>query len=149
MLPTAGPNGTQLTGINRSGSAVTYDAGDRSRVWSTPIFPAAAGSYTATYAVRRAPWRSRRSASTPVPRSPTRRASLRWTTTNVATSEISLGTSATKLTTTKVKREATRKHAVSVAGLEARHPYFYRVTSTRRKGVAGRSRRPAVHRPPS
>ena len=62
-------------------------------------------------------------------------ASLRWTTSNVASSEVSLGTSASKLTTTKIKREATRKHAVSVAGLKPGTTYFYRVTSTDGKGV--------------
>ena len=81
------------------------------------IFPAAAGSYAATYAAPGALAIAALSVDTG-PAVTDQTASLRWTTTNVATSEISLGTSTTKLTTTKVKREATRKHSVSVCGLK-------------------------------
>ena len=146
MLPTAGPSGTQLTGITRGGSAVTYQERDRSRAWSTrssPRPPAPTPRPTA----RRARSRSRRSVRRPVLRSTDQTANLRWTTTTVATSEVSLGTSATTLTTTKVKREATRKHTVSVGGLKPGTRYYYRVTSRDAKGVARTS--PAVTEAPA
>ena len=49
-------------------------------------------------------------------------------------SEVSLGTSASKLTATKIKREATRKHAVLVAGLGARDHLLLSGHVDRRKG---------------
>ena len=53
MLPTAGPNGTQLTGINRGGGAVTTRS-ETIKGLEYAIFTAAAGGYTATYGAGRA-----------------------------------------------------------------------------------------------
>ena len=134
MLPIAGPNGTQLTGIKRSTSAVTTTP-EKIKGLDYAVFSAAGGDYTATYAVPAAMAIAALSVDTG-PAVADQTASLRWTTTGVATSEISLGTSTTKLTTTKATRDATRKHSVSVSGLRPGTRYYYRVTSRDAKGVA-------------
>jgi chitodextrinase len=145
MLPTAGPNGTQLTGVTRGGSAVTYRT-ETVKGLEYAIFPAAAGSYSAAYAAPQALTVAALSVDTG-PAVTDQTASLQWTTTSVATSEISLGTSTTKLTTTKAKRDATRKHSVSVSGLKPGTRYYYRVTSRDAKGVARTS--PALTEAPA
>ena len=134
MLPIAGPNGTQLTGIKRSTSAVTMTP-EKIKGLDYAVFSAAGGDYTATYAVPAAMAIAALSVDTG-PAVADQTASLRWTTTGVATSEISLGTSTTKLTTTKATRDATRKHSVPVSGLRPGTRYYYRVTSRDAKGVA-------------
>jgi hypothetical protein len=48
MLPTAGPNGTQLTGISKGGTAVPY-AVNTIKGLDYATFNAGGGSYTATY----------------------------------------------------------------------------------------------------
>ena len=141
----AGPNGTQLTGINRNGSAVTWTP-EQIKGLDYAVFSAAGGSYTALYAVPGAMAIAALSVDTG-PAVADQTASLRWTTTSVATSEISLGTSTTKLTTTKAKGDATLKHSVSVSGLEAGTRYYYRVTSRDAKGVARTS--PALTEAPA
>ena len=50
ILPTAGPGGTTLTGLTRVGNAVTYNVKTIKGI-SYAIFPAAAGSYSASYGV--------------------------------------------------------------------------------------------------
>ena len=145
MLPTAGPNGTQLSGVTRGGSAVTIRT-ETVKGLEYAIFPAAAGSYTAAYSAPAALSVAALSVDTG-PAVADQTASLRWTTTGVATSEISLGTSTTKLTTTKAKRDATRKHSVSVSGLQPGTRYYYRVTSRDAKGVARTS--PALTEAPA
>ena len=47
-----------------------------------------------------------------------------------------MGTSPTKLTTTKATRGATRKHSLSMSKLKAGSTYYYRVTSRDAKGVS-------------
>jgi hypothetical protein len=145
MLPTAGPNGTQLSGVTRGGSAVTIRT-ETVKGLEYAIFSASAGSYTASYSAPAALNVAALSVDTG-PAVADQTASLEWTTTSVATSEISLGTSATKLTTTKAKRDATRKHSVSVTGLEPGTRYYYRVTSRDAKGVARTS--PALTEAPA
>lgn len=134
MVPTAGPNGTQLSGVTRAGSAVTIRT-ETIKGLEYAIFPAAAGSYTATYAAAGALTIAAVSPDAG-PAATEQTASLRWTTTNVATSEVSLGTSATALTDKRVTRESTRKHAVSLRRLKPGTTYYYRVTSTDGTGAS-------------
>ena len=145
MLPTAGPNGTRLTGITHGGAAVTTRS-ETIKGLEYAIFDAAAGGYIATYGAQGALAIAAVSPDTG-PAVTEQTASLRWTTTNIATSEVSVGTSASKLTTTKVKRDATRKHAMSLTGLKPGTTYYYRVTSTDATGA--RRTFPAVGKAPA
>ena len=145
MLPTAGPNGTRLTGITRGGAAVTTRS-ETIKGLEYAIFDAAGGGYTATYGAQGALAIAAVSPDTG-PAVTQQIASLRWTTTNIATSEVSVGTTASKLTTTKVKRDATRKHSMSLTGLKPGTTYYYRVTSTDATG--DRRTFPAVGKAPA
>lgn len=135
MIPTAGPNGTQLTAVSRGGTTVTTRT-ETIKGLEYAIFAAAAGAYTATYA---APGPLTIAAVSPdsAPAATSEQtASLQWTTTNAATAEVRLGTSPSTLTDKLVIKEATRKHAVSLRRLKPGTTYYYRVTSTDGTGAS-------------
>lgn len=134
MVPTAGPNGTQLVSLSRGGGTVTTRT-ETIKGLEYAIFSAAAGSYTASYA---APGALTIAAVSPDagPAATEQTTSLRWTTTNVATAEVSLGTSPTALTDKRVTREASRRHAVALKRLKPGTTYYYRVTSTDGTGAS-------------
>ena len=151
MLPTAGPGGTTLTGISKSGTAVPYTV-NTIKGLDYATFNAAAGGYTATYggggtlavatakasAVQAAPVSSADLAPSTAPAKKTtsatttteQTATVRWRTTKPATSKVLIGTSPTDLEPAVTEAGATTKHAVAVTGLKAKTTYYYRVVST-------------------
>jgi len=151
MVPTAGANGTQLTGISRGGTAVPYST-NTVKGLDYATFNATAGGYTATYgtsgaltlttakasAVQLAPTAttdlapSRTSAkeTTSTTETTEQTATVSWRTSRPATSEVLIGTSATDLKPAAVEAGATAKHSVAVTGLKAKTTYYYRVAST-------------------
>lgn len=133
MLPIAGPGGSQLTGITRAGSPVTYTT-ELVKGLDYASFAAEGGAYTASYAV---PGTFAIAGTEAVARVATtesgaadQTATLSWTTTTTATSEVSLGVAAGSLSLQSVQREATRRHAITVKGLKPATKYYYRITST-------------------
>ncbi len=62
-------------------------------------------------------------------------ATIDWTTTKVATSEVLLGTTATNLKSAKAQGGSTRKHSLTVRGLKPGKRYYYRVVSTDTAGA--------------
>lgn len=150
MLPTAGPNGTQLTGITRGGNAVTLTTSTVKGL-EYASFTAAVGSYSATYGggaapltvsaptARSAPDTTESDAASPdTPSTDTaateQAATIAWQTNKVSSSAVLLGTTPATLSLTKAVGEATRAHAVRVKGLKPGTKYYYRVVSTDTSG---------------
>ena len=135
MLPTAGPNGTQLTGITRAGVTVSTTTTTVKGI-EYASFDADAGSYSATYAAPpQAPAISALAVDSGAPTA-SQSSTLTWTSDSVSTSQVSVGTAATSLTNEVTLRDATRKHVVKVDRLKPGVKYFYRVRST---DLSGRS----------
>ncbi len=152
MLPSAGPNGTQLTGISKGGTAVPY-ATSTVKGLDYAAFNAGAGSYAATYstgaplsvvsaartsAAQVAPTATSDLAPTTAPSRTTtsstgttdQTASVTWRTSRAATSRVLVGTSAGDLQPAVTEAGTTSRHAVTVTGLKPRTTYYYRVAST-------------------
>ncbi|HET9647004.1 MAG TPA: DUF4082 domain-containing protein [Microlunatus sp.] len=133
MLPTAGPNGTLLTGITKGASPVSYTTSTIKGI-EYASFDAAAGSYSATYAAPPATMAVTAMSVNTGAATASPMATASWTTNAVSTSQVAVGTSPTALTTKVTVGEATRKHAVTARALKAGTTYYYRVTSTDLKG---------------
>ncbi len=127
MLPTAGPNGTQLTALTRDGSAVAFT---KSTVKGLEYasFTAATGAYAATYAATGAPAIAQNAVVATQARTAAA-AVVTWDTTEPTTSEVSYGTAPGALTSKAKLGDASRKHRVKLAGLRKGTRYYYRLTS--------------------
>ena len=162
MLPTAGPGGTVLSALTRAGTNVTFTVGTIKGL-EYASFPAATGSYTATYAVLagtggsglRATAALAQLAAAPAVEidkvgasaaldESGATAAVTWTTKKPATSEVAYGTSPDALTSTQVIGDTTRKHAVTLTGLARGTTYYYRVSSADPTGVRQTSPAPAA-----
>jgi hypothetical protein len=127
MLPTAGPNGTQLSAISRGGAAAAYTTSTiKGLEYAT--FTAASGSYSATYSAAAPLTMAAASARTEATAdAPT--ATVAWETNNVATSKVLIGTSPDQLTESTAQQDSTRRHSVVVNELKPKTRYYYRVVS--------------------
>ena len=151
MLPTAGPNGTQLTGVSKGGTAVPY-AVNTVKGLDYATFDAGAGSYTATFGTGGTPSvlsTARASATQLAPLSPSdlapttspskttttstettdQTASVRWRTSKATTGQVLIGTSRTTLKPAVSLAGATTRHSLAVTGLRPSTTYYYRVVS--------------------
>ena len=127
MLPTAGPNGTQLSTLSRAGTAVTFTTSTIKGL-EYASFPAASGTYAAVYTATGAPAISQtRVATTQVEVAD--QAVVTWDTTEPATSEVAIGTAPGELTRKYMLADASRTHRVALADLKKATKYYYRVTS--------------------
>jgi hypothetical protein len=129
MLPATGPNGTTLSSLSRGGTSVTYTL-STVKGQQYAMFPAAGGSYQATYA-----------AAAPATLSAARTASVtqdsatvQWQTTAPATSTVRVGTSPQALTTTETVAGSSGDHEVALDALTPGETYYYRVSSTDARG---------------
>ena len=146
MVPTAGPNGTQLTGITRAGVTVSTTTTTVKGI-EYASFDAAAGSYSATYAAPSAPPAISSLAVDGGAPTATQSSTLTWATDTVSTSQVRFGTSPTSLTNEVTLEDATRRHLVTAARLKPGVKYFYRVSST---DLSGRTvTHPKADRPPA
>jgi methionine-rich copper-binding protein CopC len=134
MLPTAGPNGAVLSGLTRSGNAVSFTTSTIKGL-EYASFSAADGDYVASYSTpgSGALTFSALSADTEAATS-SPDTSLSWTTSRPASSEVLLGTSATALNTKIKLADTTRKHHLAARHLKPGTKYYYRVVSTDLKG---------------
>ncbi len=155
MLPTAGPNGTRLTGISRGGSPVATTVSTVKGI-EYAGFTAATGSYTATYgaaplAISAVDTSASRvtdpSASLSSVTSSEPATTVAWKTTTPSTSQVLLGTSPTDLQVAATEAGSTTRHAVDLTDLKPSTTYYYRVVSTDAKKV--RQVRPATTAAPS
>jgi hypothetical protein len=128
MVPTAGPNGTQLTSINRGTTPVTY-ATSKIKGIDYATFNATSGSYTATYGTV-APLAIAAATASIEQTTDADAATVAWKTNNVSTSKVLLGTSPDELSPSGTTRESTRRHSVVVDDLKPDTKYYYRVVST-------------------
>ena len=151
MLPTAGPNGTQLTGLSRGGTAVPYST-NTIKGLDYATFNAADGDYTATYGASGAlavsaarassaqlapaapadltPSKAPAQETTTTTRTTEQTATVSWKTSKPATGKVLIGTSPSDLTPAGADGGATAKHSLAVTGLKAKTTYYYRVVST-------------------
>jgi hypothetical protein len=128
MLPTAGPNGTQLTSITRAGTPLTYTSSTiKGLEYAT--FAATSGSYSATYSAP-APLTMAAATALTEQTADAQTATVAWETNNVATSKVLLGTSPDQLGESTVKHDSTRRHSLVVDELKPKTKYYYRVAST-------------------
>ena len=129
MLPTAGPNGTQLASITRGGNPVTYTTSTvKGLEYAT--FSATGGSYSATYSAPAPLAIAAATSSTELTEEDASTATVAWKTNNVATSEVLLGTSPDRLSQSEAQQDSTRQHSLDVAELKPGTKYYYRVVST-------------------
>ncbi|MET0694413.1 MAG: fibronectin type III domain-containing protein, partial [Propionibacteriaceae bacterium] len=127
MLPTAGPNGTQLTALTRGGTAVPFTKSTIKGL-EYASFTAATGSYSATYAVTGSPQIAKAAVATvQAPSADT--AVVSWDTSEPTTSEVSYGTSPDAMKAQVTVGDATRQHRVTLTGLTKGAKYYYRLGS--------------------
>jgi hypothetical protein len=127
MVPTAGPGAATLSGLTRGGSSVNYTL-QTIKGLEYAVFPAVAGSYTATYSSSgglAAP----QIASATVSTAGDGTAELTWRTNEPATSEVVFGPAAESLGGTSVEAGASRTHAITLDKLRPGATYYYRVRS--------------------
>jgi hypothetical protein len=129
MLPTAGPNGTQLSSISRGGSAVAFTK-STTKGLEYATFPAASGSYSAMYTAPAAPTSIAAVTASTDQTGGTQTATVDWKTSNVSTSKVLVGTSPDRLSETTVQQDSTTQHSLLVDELEPKTTYYYRVVST-------------------
>lgn len=151
MLPSAGPNGTQLSGLSKGGTAVPYST-NTIKGLDYAAFNASDGDYTATYSASGAlaVTTARASAAQLAPTAPAELApskaseketrtttktteqtvTVSWKTSKPATSKVLMGTSPTDLKPVATQAGASAQHSVAVTGLKAKTTYYYRVAST-------------------
>jgi methionine-rich copper-binding protein CopC len=128
MLPTAGPNGTQLTSITRGDTPVTIiPTTIKGLEYAT--FPATNGSYSATYGAP-APLTMAAATARTEQTADAQTATVAWETNNVSTSKVLLGTSPDQLSESTGKHDSTRRHSLVVDKLKPKTTYYYRVAST-------------------
>ena len=124
MLPVRGAGGTLQT-LSR-GEPVAYDTRTIKGL-EYAVFDATAGTYTATYdADVTAPVISAVEAAPGAGGT----ATIRWTTSEPATSRVDYGTTATALDAHVAESVLTTTHEVELTGLAATTTYYFRVTST-------------------
>ena len=109
---------------------------------SYAFFDAAAGSYTATYAVDVTPPVISGVTATP---GLGNTATIAWTTDEPADSRVDFGLSASALTSHAAGASSTTAHSVALTALAPVTTYFYRVTSADAAGNAAVVRDPVVH----
>jgi hypothetical protein len=152
MLPTAGPNGTVLSGLTRSGNAVSFTTSTIKGL-EYASFSAADGDYVASYSTpgSGALTFSALSADTEAATS-SPETTLSWTTSRPASTEVQIGTSATALNTKIKLADTTRRHSIAARHLKPGTKYYYRVVSTDLKGRSdtypATSKAPAVFTTP-
>jgi hypothetical protein len=143
MLPTAGPDGTVLSGITRGGSGVPYQVQTIKGI-EYAMFPAAAGAHTASYA---APGGGPQVQSSSFVTERFDTTSVSWTTDQPSSGTVLVGSSPTKLSTAITSGGAAGEHAVEVPGVDAGETYYYRIVSA---GVDGTTTTwPARSEPPA
>ena len=118
MVPTAGPNGTQLTSITRAGTLVTPLTRSTIKGLEYATFTATSGSYSATYSAPAPLAMAAATASTEMT-ADAQTATIAWETNNVSTSKVLLGTSPDQLSESTVQEDSTRRHSLVVDELEA------------------------------
>jgi methionine-rich copper-binding protein CopC len=128
MLPTAGPNGAQLSSITRNGSGLGFTTSTIKGI-EYATFPATSGSYSATYGGT-APLTMTAATARTVQAADAQTATVAWETNNVATSKVLLGTSPDQLSETTAQQDSTRRHSLVVDELKPKMKYYYRVVST-------------------
>ncbi|HET9648995.1 MAG TPA: DUF4082 domain-containing protein [Microlunatus sp.] len=133
MLPIAGPNGTQLSGLTKDGSALSYTTVTIKGL-DYAQFAAGAGAYAATYAVPTSAMAIMSTAADVTATPNLDAATLSWETTATATSEVIAGTSKTALDQTVVRNGAAKKHRLLINKLRPATTYYYRLRSTDLKG---------------
>jgi hypothetical protein len=134
MVP-AQARGGALIGISRDGLAVS-SATQVVKGVVYAIFDAAAGSYTATYAVDVTPPVISGVTATP---GLGNTAAITWTTDKPADSRVDYALSASALTSHAAGAPSTTTHSVVLTGLAPLTTYFYRVTSTDAAGNSAAS----------
>jgi spore germination protein GerM len=128
MLPTAGPNGTQLTGVTRDGNPLTITTSTVKGI-QYASFEANSGSYSATYGGT-APLSIAATTASTEQTADAQKATVTWKTNNVATSKVLVGTSPAQLTESTAQQDSSQLHSVVVDELEPKTTYYYRVVST-------------------
>jgi hypothetical protein len=128
MLPTAGPNGTQLSAITRGGSPVPYTL-TTIKGLEYATFTAASGSYSVAYDAP-APLTMAAATAKTEQTADDQTATVAWETNNVSTSKVLLGTSPNQLSESTVQEDSTRRHSLVVDELKPKTTYYYRVAST-------------------
>ena len=132
MLPTAGAGGTTLSAIT-SGSSVVSFTRQTIKGLEYAVFPATAGSYSATYSTASAQAAPTIEATTVSARTATTTdgaAELQWDTNEPATSEVVFGATPESLGNASVEAGATSDHDVTLDKLRPGTTYYYRVRST-------------------
>ena len=130
MVPTAGSGGSSLSALTRNGTAVAFTRTTVKGI-EYAFFPAAAGSYAATYQAA-APLAQVAAVGADVASSDT--VAVRWSTDKAATSQVVYGTSPAALTGRATEGDHATKHEVELTGLAKGTRYYYRVVSTDERG---------------
>jgi methionine-rich copper-binding protein CopC len=128
MVPTAGPGGTTLSGITRSGSSVSYTL-QSIKGMQYAVFSASAGTYSAAYSGAGA-LVAPLVASAEVASTTDATATLQWQTSEAATTEVVYGATPESLGNTSVDGAATSDHEATLEGLRPGATYYYRLRST-------------------
>lgn len=161
MLPTAGPNGTVLSAIQRDGSGVTFTTSTIKGL-EYASFAAVGGNYTATYGssatgggsgLRTTPSLARLATASLVDIEKLQvttgldetggTATVLWVTSEPTTSQIAYGTTPDSLTTTMTVGDITRDHELRLTGLAVGTTYYYRVSSADPTGAQQTSPAPS------
>ncbi|GCD92153.1 N,N-dimethylformamidase beta subunit family domain-containing protein [Nocardioides sp. LS1] len=123
MLPTTGPSGLQIASLSRGGTSVAFTK-MTVKGQEYAVFPAAAGSWTATYTT------SGSLTAGPARVTATREtgATVAWSTTRAATSTVLVGASGGSLSPV-ARADRTTQHRVVLSGLRPGATYRYRVVS--------------------
>ena len=130
MVPTAGPGGTVLNAVKRGATTVTYQLMTIKGI-QYAMFPAVAGSYTATYgAPGGAP--QVQSLSTSVADDGT--ATVSFATDLPSTSKIIFGETPTQLSSNVEENGSAGEHELTLTDLQPAETYFYRVVTAGRDG---------------
>jgi hypothetical protein len=124
MLPTLSASG-RLLGLTLNGSPVATTV-ETLKGMEYALFPAAPGSYAASYGTDTTP-----PVITAIAAAANANGSetITWTTNEASTSVVSYGTSAAALTSGASNPTLVTGHSVTLSGLTRGTPYFYRVTS--------------------
>ncbi len=125
MVPTQSSVGA-LTGITRNGSGVSFTRETIKGV-EYAFIPAAAGAYTAQYAVDSTPPVISSVSATPGSGGT---ATVTWTTDEPATSRVDYGTASGSLGSNVSDSALVTAHTINLTGLATNTTYYYRVTST-------------------
>ena len=148
MLPTTGPGGSTLAALSKGGASVSFTK-MTVKGQEYAVFPASAGSWTATYAAAPAPALAAAKVSSVTQDG----ATLAWSTDAAASTTVQVGDSATTLQPEVSVAESTTSHVAELTGLRPATTYHYRLVSrapdgtTRTWPAAGQQ--PATFRTPA